>query len=330
VKHAGIHWPENAGGEHPNVDTILGMPGISHGCTLICSPSARYWYRQARGASPFVVWRAIPRQGRLPAQLGWDARRVADECLNLWDEQPHGGTEWFLPLNELQFEKENGGPFPGYAPMADNLRRLRLELRRRFEGTGVRLMFPAWVPSDDGDRFDEWYAEASAWDSICLHCYGSTEAQHARYLSYRSRFPQHGIFVGEWNANHEGHDEYAALSMWADVADTDPGFLGAAYYIWETRNAGEGDLSIWGNDDRLALFRDPPTVAAPAPEPIGEHMPEFKFGFKAKAEELGKAVVGAPLEDEYYIGDHHSIQVTEKGVMVYSKAANVVRFLAGK
>lgn len=273
MKHAGIHFPENAGGEHPNVETILGMTGISNGCTLICSPSARYWYRQARGASPFVVWRAIPRQGKLPAQLGWNPQRVADECLNLWDEQPHGGREWFLPLNELQFDKENGTTFPGYRKMADNLGKLRPELRKRL-GTNVRLMFPGWVPSNDGDHLDDWRPEAEQWDAICLHAYGGAEAMRERYRSYRDAFPDHGIFVGEWNSNHEDHDERASLQMWAEVADADPLFLGATYYIWETRNEGERDLSIWGNASRLALFRDPPVVTrvpdpppAPKPEP---------------------------------------------------------------
>lgn len=337
LKFAGIHWPANAGGEHPNVETILSMPGVSQGCTVICADSARYWYRQARAACPLVVWRAIPRQGKLPAQLGWDAKKVTDECLNLWSEQPHGGEEWFLPLNELQFVRENGAPFPGYAEMAENLRRLRLELRKRFNGSGVKLMFPAWVPSDDGDHLAEWYAEASAWDAIAVHCYGAADTMRDRYQSYRTAFPNHPIMVTEWNANHEGHDERAALQMWGLIGATDPLFLGATYYIWETKNPGEGDLSIWGNDERLALFLSPPVLAPsplpapePEPEPTGGDMPEYQFGFKAKAEELGAAVVGKPLEDEYYVGDHHSFQMTEKGLMVYSKQANTVKFLPGK
>ena len=589
VKHAGIHWPENAGGEHPNVETILGMPGINHGCTLICSPSARYWYHQARGASPLVVWRAIPRRGKLPAQLGWDAMKVAEECLNLWDEQPHDGAEWFTPLNELQFclvpdqkvtalsptlatmrryegdiviiktttgnqvactpnhpiltrqgwlpagqihegsevaqrafsdtrlgridrpddvdvptpisevfrtlnrgrstvrvglpvvsnfhgdrvygnvdvvgangflghalsesfqqfplvvsdselsalstqrslishlgrfalaaprcpspaqvfctgapefsgvasgssrptmrferqqergrhgscepvsglsggvtfvqvaevvirqfdghvyglstedeciyadsivthnSKENGAPFPGYGPMAQNLAQLRPALRQEFSNRGqrVRLIWPAWVPSDDMDHLLDWHHEAVNWDAIGLHAYGSAETQRMRYDSYRAAFPDHPIFVGEWNANHEGHDERAILQMWADVANTDPGLLGVTYYIWETNNAGERDLSIWGNPDRLDLFMHPPVAEEPE-EPVEPDVPEYKFGFKAKADELGAAVVGAPLENEYYIGDHHSLQMTEKGVMIYSKEANEVKFLAGQ
>ena len=275
MKHAGIHWPENAGGEHPSREAIVELPGMQ-GASLICSPSARYHYDFIRQRCPsaVVVWRAIPRQGNLPAQLGWDAGRVANECLNLWGEQPHGGVEWFTPLNELQFVKENGAPFPGYGPMAQNLAGLRVALRDRFRALGqnVKLVWPAWVPSDDGDFLDDWRHEANNWDVIGLHCYGSAETMRARYQSYRDAFPNHPIFVGEWNANHAETDERASLEMWAEISNTDPGLLGVTYYIWETNNAGERDLSIWGNPDRMALFRDPPQ-AEPVPEPIPEPEP---------------------------------------------------------
>lgn len=235
------------------------MPGVRQGCTLICADSARYWYRQARGASPLVVWRAIPRQGRLPADLDWIGKRVADECLNLWDEQPHDGAEWFLPLNELQFEREAGESFPGYRTVAERLDGLRREFRKRLPG--VNLMFPAWVPTDDLERSSEWVARAQAWDGICLHVYGGAQEMHDRYWAYRALFgATMPLFVGEWNANYTGADERESLEMWANVAASDPQFLGATYYIWETHNSGEHDLSIWGNPARLALFRDPPTV----------------------------------------------------------------------
>lgn len=268
MKHAGIHWPANAGGEHPNVETILGMPGIARGCTLICADSARYWYRQARGASPFVVWRSIPRQGKLPAELGWDPRKVAAECFNLWDEQPHGGVEWLQALNELQFRKESGETWKGYADMAAKLDSLRPALRdeARRRGQDVRLLFPPWVPGDDLDRLAEWRDAAMRYDAVCVHAYGSAEEMRARYAAYRAAFPGVGLFVGEWNANHTGASEAAALEMWARVADTDPGLMGVTYYIWETHNGGEGDLSIWGDPGRLALFNAPPTVEPTPPE----------------------------------------------------------------
>lgn len=280
-RHAGIHWPENAGGEHPSRDAIVAMPGMA-GATLICSPSARYHYEFIRQRCPsaVVVWRAIPRQGKLPAQLNWIGKAIADECLNLWDEQPHHGTEWFTPLNELQFLKESGEMFRGYGYVAAKLADIRIALQDRFRALGqdVRLIFPAWVPMDDGDHLDDWRGEAEQWDAIGLHCYGDAGTMQARYLSYRNAFPGKLLFVGEWNSNHEYLDEQESLQMWAEVAAPDPLFLGAAYYIWETNNAGENDLSIWGDPERLALFRDPPTAQEPAPEPEPMPPPTLPIG----------------------------------------------------
>lgn len=545
-----MHWPANAGGEHPNVETILNLPGVRNGCLLICADSARYWYRQARGACPLVVWRSIPRIGKRPAELGWEPNRVADEVLNLWDEQPHvGGTEWLLPLNELQFAKESGEVFPGYARTAEHLGQLRLQLRRKltqqYPNANVKLMFPAWVPTDDLEHPDEWRSEAQQWDALCfvpdqrvtarqptvasmryyegdvvtiqttsgnqltvtpnhpiltcqgwlpageinegmevaeytgqdgvlgraetndiqvptpiseifgsllksypnwsrrglrqdfhgdgfdsnvnivssdrslgssfaqplqdlilpyplagsvrlprlgdtfslftgsrsgtgnpgsvgislptgtthgfhntshllgqllgteglrltprshrpatttkqsldpsgiptetlgdiqcrfpgqvsavrvlhvnrrrysghvhnlttqdgliiadgiithncLHAYGSAGEMSSRYLRYRDAFPDMPIFIGEWNANHTGADERTSLSMWAYLCTQDSRLMGAAYYVWETRNDNEGDFSVWGNPDRLVLFENPPVVDVPAPDPKPE------------------------------------------------------------
>lgn len=295
MRHAGVHFPENAGGEHPNRETIVSVPGVRRGCSLICSPSARFHYGYVRkNCAGIVVWRAIPREGKRPAQLGWNPERVAAECLNLWDEQPenspaqHWGTEHFLPLNELQFnEKENGGPFPGYGEMANNLDRLLPALRREFDRReqNVLLHFPAWVPMDEGDHLEDWAWAAEKWDVIHLHCYGNAETMRARYRSYRSRFPRHPIFVGEWNSNHEGHDERASLEMWAEETANDPLLIGVTYYIWETLNAGERDLSIWGDGERYLLFLNPPpervneppiVIPEPEPEPILMHDP-WKF-----------------------------------------------------
>lgn len=272
IRHAGLHWPENAGGEHPSREAILAYPGMQ-GAVLICSPSARYHYGAIRENAPYavVVWRAIPRQGRLPAQLGWEPNRVADEVLNLWSEQAHGGVEWFLPLNELQFTKEAGEEFSGYARLAEHLGRLRLQLRRKFNQMGlpgVRLMFPAWVPQDDGDKLHEWLTEAMQWDAVCVHCYGDAETMHERYRAYRAAVgPVMPLFVGEWNANHTGADERTALQMWAEVAATDPAFAGATYYIYETNNEGEQDLSIRKEHHRVELFSNPPVYEEQPVEP---------------------------------------------------------------
>jgi hypothetical protein len=59
-------------------------------------------------------------------------------------------------------------------------------------------------------------------------------------------------------------------------------------------------------------------------------MPEYQLGMKAKAEELGRAVVGEPLEDEAYVAPNYALQFTTRGVLVYSKRANRVHFLAAR
>ncbi len=57
-------------------------------------------------------------------------------------------------------------------------------------------------------------------------------------------------------------------------------------------------------------------------------MPEFILGFKDLADQLGPDVVGEPVEDEQYFPDgSHSLQMTTKGLMVYSKTGNTTHFL---
>lgn len=276
-----MHWPANAGGEHPDRDTIYRLPGVAQGALLMCADSARFWYGEARSRCPLVVWRGLPRPGHLPAQLGWKTEKVADEVLNLWSEQndAHTGTEWFVPLNELQIDKESGESWRGYSYMVARLAALRVELRSRLPES-VKLLFPPWVPSDDGDRASEWVSEAQQWDGAVLHAYGSAGDIVSRYWAYRGLLGLDlPILIGEWNANHSGADEQAAVASLGAIADADPAFLGACHYIWETHNDGEQDLSVWGNSSRLALFQNPPartggTEQPATPSPEAQEPPE--------------------------------------------------------
>jgi hypothetical protein len=66
-----------------------------------------------------------------------------------------------------------------------------------------------------------------------------------------------------------------------------------------------------------------------------KEMPTFTFilGFKAKADELGREVVGDPVEAEHdaWINGHAARhQATTKGEMVYYKDLNIARFEAGR
>lgn len=55
-------------------------------------------------------------------------------------------------------------------------------------------------------------------------------------------------------------------------------------------------------------------------------MAEYVLGFKGLADRLGSAVVGDPLENEQDVGPY-SVQMTTRGVMLYSRAANSALFL---
>lgn len=283
MRHAGVHFPNMA--EHPSLATIARLPGVQNGVCLMLATEARWHWREMRDAAPnaLLVWRAVPRQGRLPAQLNWHPQRVAAECLNLWDEAPHADGEWFQALNELQFQKESGESFGSFAWVARRLADVRLALREEFarRGQRVNLLFPPWVP-DDGvwASWDEWTDEASKWDGLAWHVYAGVpmppgwEDQYPRFVDlplgareirvHHAEIRRRGItlpiLVGEWNANHTGADERAMLEAAAAACAEDPGVLGFTYYIWETENAGEQDLSIWGNAERLALFVNPPSV----------------------------------------------------------------------
>lgn len=293
MRHAGMHWPTMA--ERPSRQTITSLPGVQDGVLVILADSARFHYDAIRTEAPncVVVWRALPRVDRLPAHLEWDADRVADECLNLWDEQPHGGTEWFTPLNELQFPWESGEEtFAGFSVTAERLGRLRGALRLRFESLGhdVQLVFPAWCPDQPDGRVDapfaaadEWLGEAMAWDAIGMHVYshtdGDPEHRGARNVTrthevmrrlLTDRFGDAGrvkpVVYTEMNANRDPSvSDRDMLAAAARVCAADPHCLGYAYYIWETEREHERGFSVFGNDARMALFQDPPTVEQQEP-----------------------------------------------------------------
>jgi hypothetical protein len=288
-----MHWPTMA--ERPNRQAITSLPGVQNGVLVILADSARFHYQPIRDEAPncIVVWRALPRVDMRPALLGWDPEAVADECLNLFDEQPHGGTEWFTPLNELQFKVESGEDFPGFGVTAERLGRLRPALRQRFSDRGldVRLIFPAWGPDQpDGvdspfRAADEWLGEAMAWDAIGMHVYshtdGDPEHRGARNVTrthqvmrrlLTDRFGDTGrtkpLIYTEMNANRDpGVDDRDMLIAAAQVCASDPHCLGYAYYIWETEREGETGFSVFGNDARMALFQDPPTIEPVQPVP---------------------------------------------------------------
>lgn len=87
---------------------------------------------------------------------------------------------------------------------------------------------------------------------------------------------------------------------------------------------GKDDVFPFG-DQRAKELKD--RILSKLAVPGGAPVYEFHFGFKDKADELGEDIVGVPLDNEVYFGDSYSMQMTTKGMMIYSKVANVVQFL---
>lgn len=61
-------------------------------------------------------------------------------------------------------------------------------------------------------------------------------------------------------------------------------------------------------------------------KPTEPTMPQFNFGFKDLADQLGPAVVGTPLTDEIYPNPDYSYQLTTTGKMEYYKSVNKTYF----
>ena len=285
MRYAGMHWP--TGGEHPDRETIVALPGLRESPLIMLADSGRFHYGFARETCSLVVWRGLPLPENRPFKLGWNPEAVAAECMNIWDEPQvqHGGEEWFTPLNELQFPDESGeDPFPGFAVTAQRLAGLREALRQRFADRGqtVRLIFPAWCPDQPGhldapfDAFDEWADEAMQWDAIGVHVYSHNANNNPNFLGaanvirthrlLRDKFTQKfgdagrdkPVIYTEMNANGTGVDERGMLQAAGRICEEDAACMGYAWYIWETDRPIEQHLSVFGNQDRRNLFENPP------------------------------------------------------------------------
>lgn len=167
------------------------------------------------------------------------------------------------------------------------------------------------------------YLTVTGLTAFAAHPYAK-DAEAARELlrEYRLRFPGLDLWVTEWNRPSEQIVPFARMLADEQVPVT-------CWFCWS-------DLQTWGTEGiRLGLVDAQGQPKAEYLELLpllleDEHMaPEFRFGFKALADELGPAIVGEPVEDEaYFPTGSHSLQVTSKGLMVYSKEGNKAGFLS--
>jgi hypothetical protein len=274
--YAGMHWPNGA----EDYNALINLPSSLY---MMLATEARYHYNKVRQAGNTVIWRGLPRVGRRPAELGWNASRAASESLNLWDEQPHGGEEYFVPFNELDLNYERGDNDDDYASLHERyslvgnfLYDVGLELRVRLPNT--YLLFPPFTPDHgDWEHLHLWRHALTHYNGLVIHAYendhSSLDDVYNRIRGYCLTFPDKMIFVGEWNAPHP--EEF--LKVLARCSAEFSNFMGATYFIWHWHNPAPW-WPDWYNVDRNGtlynLFLNPPTHEEPVPQPEPVPVPD--------------------------------------------------------
>lgn len=272
MRHAGVHWPNG-----PEPERVWYLPGTT---TVMLDAEARWHYDRYRSIHPdrLVLWRSIARP---PEELGWDPERYVDEVLKCWPEQPHWGTEHLVPANELNLNYERGDSlddwdFPTMEAVYDRVARFLDEVwwelyeRGYSESSGGPLLhYPAWAPGHYlRENAEAWVKKAKRWDVIDFHAYGTAEEIEDEYRWFREQFPTHPLYLSEWNPRDTGEDLRRVLERLAAIADSDPNFLGASYFIWRwhTGKDARPEYDVEGNAEREALFFAPPRPSPKEPE----------------------------------------------------------------
>lgn len=286
MKHCGVHWPNGP----EKFGLLSSLPGS---VWLMTSPEARYHYDKMRKLGKVVIWRDVPAPGNRPAELGWNTHKAADAAMVLWGEQPHYGIEHFQSHCELTLNYERGDNEDDFQNL--NARHTRLarfladlepQLRQRLPA-GTLLHFPPWVPDERAyDRVSMWRDVANQYDVISIHQYGPPEAILAQVQWHLDTWPTKGVLLSEW---HNDEPEIT-LQLLAELADREPRFLGATWFIAHWYNA-PGDWPTWKNlQDNMDLYRiflNPPVVTTPIPEPEPEPMTEIEAFIRDAAQKRG-------------------------------------------
>jgi hypothetical protein len=147
-------------------------------------------------------------------------------------------------------------------------------------------------------------------DGVDVHPYGKTADETRALLQGYRRAGNLPRYVLEWNRPAE---EIAAYQAMLD-AET----AGSTWFAWSDQMVdGFGLVAVDGTltPEGRAFFTEEES-----------EMSAFHFGFKAYAD--AHPEVGTPVGDEEYVSAGYSQQMTSNGMLVYSKAANQVRFLS--
>jgi hypothetical protein len=274
VRHAGVGFPNGA------VDNaaVFALPSPD---ILMLSTEGRWHHDAAVRAGKHVTWRAIPRIGKRPAELGWSPARFVAETINLTDA-PTLPIADFIPWNELDLQDERGDREDDWS----NLERryaliggwtLSVVQSLKQWSPGTRIHFGAWTPDHHAlDHVTRWLEAARNCDVVDFHAYDSLANIKAAYHAYRNEFSDKPLALTEWHCRGDLVEERRVLTWLAETMEADPLFEAAHFFIWRWHNAPgwwDDRWDIEHNPERLALFMDPPTAIVPEPLPEPELIP---------------------------------------------------------
>lgn len=251
---------------------------------LMLATEARWHHDTAAQAGKQVLWRAIPRQGARPAEMGWNAGRFVHEALYETERamQPISGFIW---ANELDLQDERGDSQNDFMDLAKRYstigkfsRDLLYILRAMPSAVATRLHFPAFTPDHGALEYREfWDTSADLYDVIDFHAYNDLDTIQAAYQAYREAFPQKMLALTEWHCRGDVEEEERVLNWLSEAMASDPDFDAAYRFIWRWDDAPgwwDSSFNVEGNPAMENLFLNPPIAMLPVPTPEPTPPPE--------------------------------------------------------
>lgn len=273
-RNSGVGFPNGA----VSNSAVFALPSPD---LLMLATEGRYHHDAAVRAGKRCLWRAVPRVGKRPAELGWSPAKFVTEALNLTDEPTQPITD-FVFANELDLNSERGdgaddwsGLDKRYALIGGWGLSVVQGLRAALPGTLIH--WPAWTPDHDAlGHLDAWRAATEACQGVDFHAYDNLDNIERQYIAYRQAFPDKPLALTEWHCKGDVEEERRVLTWLAETMAADPLFDAAYFFIWRWWNHPgwwDDDWDIEHSPARLALFRDPPVVAQPEPAPVPVPIP---------------------------------------------------------
>jgi GH25 family lysozyme M1 (1,4-beta-N-acetylmuramidase) len=272
MRHAGAGFPNGPA----DLASVFALPSPN---LLMLSTEARYHYDEAVRAGKKVTWRAIPRIGKRPAELGWSPSKFVAETINLTDAPSLPITD-FIPWNEIDLQDERGDHEDDWSGLADRFALIGgwgfsvVQMLKQWSPL-TRIHWPAFTPDHDAlGNIDQWRAAAELCDVLDFHAYDTLDKIRAQYEAHRAAFPVMPLALTEWHCKGDMQEEAAVLQWLAETMQDDPLFDAAYFFIWRWWDHPGWWDDAWDvehNPERLALFQNPPVYTPeepPVPEPV--------------------------------------------------------------